>query len=138
MVRLEGVDFPLRLVRQVFKDEDGSTGALYLVSSDIELTDEQITTTYHRRWRVEEYHKSLKSNVSLAKSPTKTVRTQANHFFASICAFIRLEAISLVTRLNHFALKNKIYIEALKTSFRELEKLKNQILQTSKTDRTPA
>lgn len=33
--------------------------------------------------KVEEYHKSLKSNASLAKSPTKTIRTQSNHCFAS-------------------------------------------------------
>ena len=138
LVRLEGVDFPLRLVRQVFKNEDGSTGVLHLVSSNIELTDEQITTTYHRRWSVEEYHKSLKNNASLAKSPTKTVRTQANHLFASVCAFIRLEWLSLATKLNHFAIKDKIYIEALKTAFRELEKLKNEVLQTAKTDPAPA
>ena len=81
LVRLEGVDFPLRLMRQVFKNGDGSTGVLHLVSSNIELIDEQIATTYHRRWNVEEYHKSLKSNASLAKSPTKTVRTQSNHLF---------------------------------------------------------
>jgi len=130
LVRLEGVDFPLRLMRQVFKNGDGSTGVLHLVSSNIELTDEQIATTYHRRWSVEEYHKSLKSNTSLAKSPTKTVRTQSNHLFASICAFIKLESISLSKRLNHFALKNKIYIETLKAAFRELEKIKNEVLQT--------
>jgi hypothetical protein len=125
LVRLEGVDFPLRLVRQVFKNEDGSTGVLHLVSSNIELTDEQITTTYQRRWNVEEYHKSLKNNASLAKSPTKTVRTQANHLFASICAFIRLEHLSLSNKLNHFAIKDKIYITALQAAFRELERIKN-------------
>jgi hypothetical protein len=126
LVRLEGVDFPLRLTRQVFKNEDGSTGVLYLVSSNIELTGAQIETIYQRRWKVEEYHKSLKNNTSIAKSPTKTVKTQANHLFASICAFIRLEAIHITTKLNHFALKDKIYIEALKTALRELEKLKSQ------------
>jgi len=138
LVRLEGVDFLLRLVRQVFKNEDGSTGTLHLVSSNIELTDEQITTTYQRRWNVEEYHKSLKSNASLAKSPTQTVRTQANHLFSSICAFIRLESLSISKKLNHFAIKDKIYIEALKTAFRELEKLKSEVLQIVKTDYAPA
>lgn len=132
LVRLEGVDFPLRLMRQVFKNEDGSTGVLHLVSSNVELTDEQIATTYHRRWNVEEYHKSLKNNASLAKSPTKTVRTQANHLFASICAFIRLEQISHSKQLNHFAIKDKIYITALQAAFRELERLKNEVLQIAK------
>lgn len=127
LVRLEGVDFPLRFVRQVFKNEDGSTGVLYLVSSDIELTNAQIIEIYGRRWSIEDYHKSLKNNASLAKSPTKTPRTQANHLFASLCAFIKLEAISITTRLNHFALKDKIYIEALKTAFVELHNLKKLV-----------
>ena len=33
----------------------------------------ELDTIYQRRWKVEEYHKSLKSNASLAKSPTKTI-----------------------------------------------------------------
>lgn len=74
LVSIQGLDFPLRLVRQVFKNGDGSTGVLYLVSSNIELTDEEIKTIYKRRWKVEIYHESLKSNASLAKSPTKTPR----------------------------------------------------------------
>lgn len=72
---LEGIDFPLALIRQVFTNEDGSQGVLYLVSSDTRLSYEQITTIYQRRWKVEEYHHSLKQNASLAKSPTKTATT---------------------------------------------------------------
>jgi hypothetical protein len=91
-VHVEQVEFPLLLVKQVFKnEEDGSEGVLYLVSSDVTLDYEQLTTIYQRRWKVEEYHKSLKSNASLAKSPTKTIRTQSNHCFASIYAFVKLE-----------------------------------------------
>jgi DDE superfamily endonuclease len=132
LVRLEGVDFPLRFARQVFKNEDGSTGVLYLVSSDIELTNEQIETIYKRRWKVETYHQSLKNNASLAKSPTKTPRTQANHLFASLCAYIRLERISNVLSCNHFALKLRIYIEALKRAMLELQKFNTlEILQTA-------
>ena len=71
-VYLEQVEFPLLLVKQVFKNEDGSEGVLYLVSSDVTLEYERLTTIYQKRWKVEEYHKSLKSNTSLAKSPTKT------------------------------------------------------------------
>jgi IS4 transposase len=46
------------------------------VSSDVTLDHERMSTIYQRRWKVEEYHKSLKTNASLAKSPTKTIRTQ--------------------------------------------------------------
>ena len=121
LVWLKGLDFPLRLVRQVFKNEDGSTGVLYLVSSDIELTSGQIKTIYQRRWKVETYHQSLKNNASLAKSPTKTVRTQANHLFASLCAYIKLESISIGKKINHFALKQKIYLAAIKTAMDKIK-----------------
>jgi SRSO17 transposase len=54
-IYVEGVSFPLLLIKQVFKNGDGSEGILYLVSSDLTLTYEQITTIYHKRWKVEEY-----------------------------------------------------------------------------------
>ena len=66
---LESVDFPLAFAKQVFKNEDGSTGILYLVSNNNDLSYESITTIYKKRWNVECYHKSLKQNASLEKSP---------------------------------------------------------------------
>jgi hypothetical protein len=48
--------------------------------SDITLTVEAITTIYKKRWKVEEYHKSLKQNTGLTQSPTKIIAIQANHF----------------------------------------------------------
>ena len=119
----EDVDFPMLPVKQVFADKDGSTGILYLVSSDTALTYEQITIIYRKRWNMECYHKSLKQNVSLEKSPTKTVNTQKNHFFASLCGYVRLEMLKISSRLNHFALKAKIYMNALRSAFSELQKL---------------
>jgi hypothetical protein len=123
LIYLEGVDFPLVLVKQVFTNEDGSVGIRYLVSSDITLSFEDLTTTYHERWGVECYHKSLKQNVSLAKSPTQTVTTQTNHFFAALCAFIKLERLKGKTKLNHFALKAKLYLNALHSAFATLRTL---------------
>lgn len=122
-VYLEQVEFPLLLVKQVFKNEDGSEGVLYLVSSDVTLDHEQLTTIYQKRWKVEEYHKSLKSNASLAKSPTKTIRTQSNHFFASIYAFFKLERMKITTKLNHFALRSRIYLKAIQAAYRELQRM---------------
>jgi hypothetical protein len=123
IIYLEGVDFPLVLVKQVFTNEDGSVGIRYLVSSDITLSFEDLTTTYHERWGVECYHKSLKQHVSLAKSPTQTVTTQTNHFFAALCAFIKLERLKGKTKLNHFALKAKLYLNALHSAFATLRTL---------------
>jgi hypothetical protein len=122
-IYLEGVDFPLVLVKQVFTNEDGSSGLRYLVSSDTTVSFDAITTTYHRRWGVECYHKSLKQNVSLARSPTQTVTTQTNHFFAALCGFIKLEKLKMKTHLNHFTLKSKLYINALHSAFATLRTL---------------
>ncbi len=122
-IYMEGVAFPLLLAKQVFINEDGSTGTLYLVSSDTTLSVNDLTTSYQRRWHVECYHKSLKQNVSLEKSPTHTERTQTNHFFAALCGFIKLEMLKVETRLNHFALKSKLYITALHSAFSTLREM---------------
>jgi Transposase DDE domain. len=122
-VYLEGVDFPLVLVKQVFTNEDGSCGVLYLVSSATTMSFDDLTTTYQKRWQVECYHKSLKQNVSLEKSPTQTETTQTNHFFAALCGFIKLEQLKGKTKLNHFALKSKLYLNALHSAFSTLRAL---------------
>jgi hypothetical protein len=123
-VYLEGVEFPLLLTKQVFTNEDGSNGILYLVSSDTTLSYDQMKTIYQKRWKVEDYHKSLKSNLCLEKSPTRTVVTQTNHLFASLCAFIKIELIKKKTSLNHFAIKAKIYMKSLMAAFQELHRLR--------------
>ena len=123
-IYLEGVEFPLLLVKQVFTNGDGSNGILYLVTSDISLDYTQITTIYKKRWKVEEYHKSLKQNASLEKSPTKKEITQSNHFFACLYSFIKLETLKSTSKMNHFALRSKIYVGALKQAFKELQMLK--------------
>ena len=122
-VYLEGVEFALLLVKQVFTNEDGSTGILYLVTSDTTLEGNGITTIYQKRWNVEPDHKSLKQNASLEKSPTQTVTTQTNHFFAALCAYIKLELLKGATKLNHFALKSKLYLQAIQSAYAMLREL---------------
>lgn len=124
VVYLKELPFPVLLLKQIFKNGDGSEGILYLVCSDLTASIDQIKTVYQKRWHVEEYHKSLKSNLALSKSPTKTVVTQSNHFFASIYSFFKLEMLKVKHHLNHFALKTKLYMQALKVSIIELEKLR--------------
>ncbi len=116
-VYLEGIDFPLILVKQLFANEDGGQITQYLVCSDVTCTFDQITTIYQRRWNVEEYHKSLKQNASLERSPTHTVCTQTNHLFASLCGYVKLELLKLSNHLNHFALKSTIYLRAMQVAF---------------------
>lgn len=122
-IYLEGVDFPVMLIKQVFMNEDGGEGILYLISSDTTISAERIKTIYQRRWNVEYYHKSLKQNVSLSKSPTQTERTQTNHFFAALCGYIKLEMLRVKTKTNHFALKTKLYINALQSASETLQQM---------------
>ena len=132
-VWLKGIDFPVSLVKQVFINKDGSTGTLYLVCNDLSLTYLEITTIYKKRWKVEVFHKSIKSNAGLAKSPTRTVITQNNHFFASIYAYAKMEILTCATKTNHFALKTKIYMKAIKTAFGELREIQksHNLLKTA-------
>ena len=123
-VYLEDVPFPLRFTQVVFTNEDGTTGCLYLVSSDPTITSDQLKTNYQKRWKVEEYHKSIKQNASLEKSPTRTETTQTNHLFAALWAFVKLERLKQATAKNHFALKTKLYFQALHSAFGELQRLK--------------
>jgi hypothetical protein len=122
-VYLESVLFPLLLIKQVFTNEDGSTGTMYLVTSDTTLSGDGMTTIYQKRWNVEPYHKSLKQNASLEKSPTQTVTTQTNHFFAALCGYIKLELLKSTTKLNHFALKSKLYLQAIQSAYITLRQL---------------
>lgn len=120
---LKGYATAVLLVRQVFTNKDGSTGTLHLVCSDLTCDHDAITTTYKKRWQVEVFHKSLKSNANLAKSPTRTVRTQSNHIFMSICATFKLECLSIKNRLNPFALCRKLLINASRAAYAELKLL---------------
>ena len=54
-----------------------------------------MTIIYQKRRKIEAYHKSLKQNTSLGKSPTETIGTQASHFFVSILAYIKLARVIL-------------------------------------------
>jgi DDE superfamily endonuclease len=135
-VRVDELDFPeqtavqgwlkdyaqaVRLVRQVFTNKDGSTGILHLVCSDLTCDYDAMTTSYKKRWQVEVFHKSLKSNAGLAKSPTQTVRTQSNHVFMAIYAVFKLQCLSLKTRINPFALRLKLLINASRSAYAELQ-----------------
>lgn len=125
MVRgwLKGYANEVVLVRQVFTNKDGSTGLLNLVCSDLTCDGEQVAALYKKRWKVEEFHKSLKSNAALAKSPTRRVTTQNNHVFMSIYAVFKLECLKIKHKINHFALRAKLFIKATQQAYSELKVL---------------
>lgn len=126
-IYLEQVDFALQLTKAVYRNGDGTVGELYLVTSDLALSAEQIKEFYAHRWKIEVMYKSVKSNASYAKSPTGTTRTQRNHFFCAMVAFWKLEQIKMKTKTNHFALKAKLYLPAIKTAFAYLNDIKQSL-----------
>lgn len=128
-VWLKGLDFPVRLTKQVFQHPDGKCGELYIVTNDLELDFDAITTTYQHRWGVEVLHKSLKQNIGLEKSPTKNEVSQSNHIFASMIAWVKMEFLSKIRQTNHFALKAQLHLKALQATYAELQQFKQNQLQ---------
>jgi len=74
-VWLKGLNFRIKVIKKVFTNEDNSTSTIYLASNDLEHNVDYLYQIYQKRWNIEIYHKSLKQNTSLAKSPTKIVRS---------------------------------------------------------------
>ncbi len=121
---IRGLEFSVLIHRQVFTNKDGSIGVLYLITNDLSLEAPKLEAIYQQRWCVEVFHKNIKSNTALAKSPTSIVRTQSNHIFMSIYASTKLEILAIKHKINTFALRSKLYISTLKTAFEELGRLK--------------
>ena len=118
---IKGYENEVIIVRRVFINKDGSTATLNLICSDTNLDGATVATIYEKRWKVEEFYKSLKHNVDLAKSPTKTIKTQSNHVFLSILSFFKLECLKIKHNINHFALRAKLLMKANKVAFNELQ-----------------
>ena len=125
LIYLEGYKDPVNLIKQVVKNgDDDKSVYLYLITNDITLNFQEVLEIYKKRWKIEEYHKSLKQNLKIEHSPTKVETSQRNHIHLCVCAFIKLEKLRLNYKINHFALKEKIYIEALKSAYEKVSELK--------------
>ena len=116
--------FPSFYSARSLQTQDGSTGTLYLACSDLTCDGPTVEAIYQKRWNVETFHKTLKSHAALAKSPTKRVRTQSNHCFMALYAAFRLESLRIKHQLNHFALRARLYLKAIRYAFDELQTLK--------------
>ena len=127
-VYVEGVEFPLLLQKQVFKDGDGAHAGgepvLYLVSNDLSLDACSMAAIYSIRWKVECFFKSVKSNLGYANSPAHTYKSQVNHLVLSMIAFVKLEIVKDKTRINHFAFKAKVRAVALSAAWKFWEDVK--------------
>lgn len=129
-VYVEGMEFPLLLQKQVFKNGDGapkgSEPFLYLVSNDLTLDAQSMAAIYSIRWKVECFFKSVKSNLGYANSPAHTYKSQVNHMVLSMIAFVKLEMVKDKTRINHFAFKAKVRAVALTAAWEFWKNVKKQ------------
>ena len=126
-VYLKDINYSLVVTRQVFKNGDKSTGEIYLITNDLSLTSNHIEDIYQKRWNIETYHRSIKQNASLTKSPTSIATTQLNHIGLSIGAFCELEKLKLASKKNHYVLKRKMLIAANQASLKEIRRMKMQL-----------
>jgi hypothetical protein len=122
-VWVKGVNHPLTLLKKVFKNGNGSVGSLYLVSNDLSLNSNTLYSLYQKRWKVEEYHRSLKQNVSLCKSPCWKDITQGNHVFLVLIGYCKLEMLKIKTKQNPYALRNRLLLQANLAAWQELRRL---------------
>lgn len=126
-VWLKGLAVPVQLLKKVFKNENGTIGTLYLVTNDLSISGDHIYDIYQKRWRIEEFHKSIKQNASLSKSPTRAIKSQLNHIFSAMVAFCKLEKLKISTAMNHFAIKHKLLLKANQVAFQEIRSLREQL-----------
>ncbi len=122
---MKGYEHEVLFIRRIFAHKDGGEALLNLVCSDLSLSGDDVAVFYKRRWKIEEFHKSLKSNACLAKSPTRRVVTQLNHIFTSFCAVFKLECLKIKHKINHFALRAKLLLNATQHTYYQLKKLQN-------------
>jgi len=128
LVKLKGIPYPLSLIKKVFKNGDGSVGTLYLASNDLKLNSSELYELCQKRWGIEVYHRGLKNNTSLSKSPARTVKRQSNHIYMSLLSYCKLEFLKLKTSFsNQYQLKERLLIKANQAAMNELIKLQNQI-----------
>ena len=129
-VYLKDILFPVVVTRKVFKNGDDSEGKLYLVTNDLTLMGGHTYDSYQRRWDIEVYHRSLKQNASVGKSPTRVRRTQLNHICLSLIAFAKLEKLKISSDSHHYTIKRRLLITANQASYRELQKLRSKLKMT--------
>ena len=60
----------------------------------------------------------------MGKAPTKTLATQATHFFAAVLAYTKREVLQLKCGIGHFRPKAQRYTVGLKAMYLQLGKLR--------------
>ena len=81
------------------------------------------TTRLGGRWKVKEYHKSIKSCTAFPTSPNSTVIAHRSHFIAVILANVKMERLKVRHHKSHFALKALLIKNATVSAWNKLNEL---------------
>jgi hypothetical protein len=84
-----------------------------LAGSDLTCDGGSMIACFHKWWTAEEFHKPLKSNAALSKSPTRNSTTQSNPVFRAVCAVFKLETLKIKHKIHHVVLRSKRYRKAV-------------------------
>lgn len=76
---------------KVFKSVSPQRGVEYYGTNDLNLTHVDVERIYGRRWKIEEYHRGLKQQCGISKCQARNPRSQRNHIWCSLHAFMALE-----------------------------------------------
>jgi len=60
---------------------------------------------------------------AICQVTSRTETTQKSHFCASILAYVKFEALRLRHDRNHFALKERLYLNAMQAAYQNLKQL---------------
>lgn len=98
---------------KVFKSASNRRGVEYYGTNNLNLTKSEVKRIYCKRWQIEEYHRGLKQQCGVAKCQAGTERSQRNHIFCSIQAFLALEFNRLKTGITWQQAKLSIARDAI-------------------------
>ncbi len=84
---MKGYEHEVLFIRRVFINKDGIESLLNLVCSALSLSGGEVAAFYKRRWKIEEFHKSLKSNAGLANHQLVACYSDKSYFYINLCCF---------------------------------------------------
>jgi len=108
IVHLKAYGF-IKVFKTISKDGDVE----YYATNDTNLSTSEVERIYARRWKIEEYHRGLKQQSGIAKCQARTSRSQRNHIWCSIHAFLTLELHRMKTNTSWQEAKLSIIREAI-------------------------
>lgn len=77
----------------VCKIVDQNEDITYLATSDLALIDyDNFTGHFHKRWKIEEFHRGIKQTTGIEKCYSVKASSQRTHIFTSFVAFLKLES----------------------------------------------